>query len=184
MSAQGPTRASATTPERVVWIADPHMPWTTPPAYAVLNERLIRLGTSHLGPWSTAAEVNDSFFDLMGGDGPSTAERNAWSALRTSLHRLAVDFFHYRLPAFDPAETDTDLLAYEFPEIGLADIARLAAVPVNIAAVWQCPSQISPNELYALAGHQPEPATQARSTSLDTLPSSLPSLEAILWKAP
>ena len=137
-----------TTPHRTSLVKDPHLPWDGPFPYDHLSARLAQSGARPVGPESTATEIKDSFFDIMGTGQVEHADRVAWDALRRLDERLVVDFFMYEVPTADAESVAADIAACTVP-VWLPDFRRIADVAPDFS-VLAAPAQID-------VGHLPPP---------------------------
>lgn len=124
-------------------IKDAHLPWAGPFPYDHLVARLEEIGARPIGPDSTAAQINDSFFDLMAAGQATHADRLAWDALRRIDQRLVGDFFLYEAPAPDLSGAAADLGPCHVPVV-LPDFRELAAVAPDFSTL-RAPERLDPD---------------------------------------
>ena len=127
-------------------IKDPQLPRGGVSPYDRLAMRLEVSGAMPIGPASTAAQVKDSYFDLMQSGPVDAADRTAWDTLRFTASRLVADFFLYDLPEPE-LETLQARLSEEIP-VTYPDFRQLADVEPDfsaIPAVAQLPVSSAPS---------------------------------------
>jgi hypothetical protein len=125
-----------------VLIRDVQLPWAGPFPYDHLAARLEEIGASPIGSESTAARINDSFFDLMAAGQPTHADRLAWDALRRTDQRLIVDFFMYEVPVHAVGAALSEAARQPVPVV-LPDFLPLAHVEPDFSAL-RAPDHFGP----------------------------------------
>jgi hypothetical protein len=126
-------------------LADPEFPWQGDNAYDVLNKQLKASNRPTLGPMSSAAEVNDASFALMGTKAWGQL-RPYWDQLRIPRTRLGIDFLHYPIPDLRVESLDPSLWDRPMP-IATPDLMSIADCQIELANPPHAPTQMATREI-------------------------------------